>query len=308
MAGIPEQYHQVDKSDSTPVPLTCEDLEQSILADTEGTKKEESVYVRSPGLDIEFTDKISVTDKDSSSNLVISKNTTCISETKPSSEKTLRLEALSGVSFLKELQSAQAQVSTQRVPYSGANVMVLPTFDNHQPNMTIQERDSVTSNHIHDANHCYILGPDEEHENSSVEEQKLGVAPEIHLPDVDSLIIGSDALEYVNSDPLSFVSSSRTEGLFSQSSMDQLNGKLLNDIPRNAEHVEPSILDGLPSFQNSHGLINSGFDIGGGNHTEAFQRLMEMEMRANAKHVRPAAAGHIPGTNGPEFGMIFRYR
>ncbi|WOL13256.1 hypothetical protein Cni_G22025 [Canna indica] len=284
IAGTPEQYHQVDKSDSTPVPLTCEDLEQSILADIEGTstmqhgaqdprtridgkmeqqksnsndhasqhllsllqkgtKKEESVSVTSSSLDIELFE-ISVTDNDYSSNLGISENTTHVFETKCSSENTLRLETLLGVSFMKELQSAQAPVSTQRVPDSGANAMVLPTsvgfpFPNsdasffssssgdHQPNMTIQEKNSVTSNHIHDANLRYILGPDKEHENSFVEEQKLGVA---------------------------------------------------------------------------------GSGIGVGNHTEAFQRLMEMEMRANAKHVRPAAVGHIPCTYDPEFGMNFRYR
>ncbi|WOL13257.1 hypothetical protein Cni_G22026 [Canna indica] len=467
IAGTPEQYHQVDKSDSTPVPLTCEDVEQPILVDIEGSSTMQH-GVQNPRTRIDGKmeqQKSNINDHASQHLLSLLQKRT----KKEESVSTFRFETLIGVSFMKEFQSAQAPVSTQRVLDSGANAMVLPTsvgflFPNsdasffssssgdHQPNMTIQEKNSVTSNHIHDANLRYILGPDKEHENSFVEEQKLGVAgfvdraPQIHLPNEDTLIIGSDALESVNSDPLSFVSSSRTEGLFSQRSMDQLNGKLLNDIPRNAEHVEPSILDGLPSFQNSHGLINSGnfyhrfqgtssqlphlidharslhtgldhltyrnqqmkligleginhdprqnfhgnvvprnssdhangphvhpsayhlistqmpipgnlpqqlplpgyprgvplshlinhippfvaevnniqngslhhqqpnyggFGVGlpgGGNHTEVFQRLMEMEMRANAKHVRPAAAGHIPCTYGPEFGMNFRYR
>lgn len=47
---------------------------------------------------------------------------------------------------------------------------------------------------------------------------------------------------------------------------------------------------------------------GGGNHPEALQRLIDMELRANAKQVHPASAGHIPGIYGPEFDRSFRYR
>uniref|UniRef100_A0A5B7A9G5 Uncharacterized protein n=1 Tax=Davidia involucrata TaxID=16924 RepID=A0A5B7A9G5_DAVIN len=47
----------------------------------------------------------------------------------------------------------------------------------------------------------------------------------------------------------------------------------------------------------------------GGNHPEAFQRLIEMELRANSKQIRPfAAVGHSQGMHGHELDMGFRYR
>lgn len=51
-------------------------------------------------------------------------------------------------------------------------------------------------------------------------------------------------------------------------------------------------------------------DVGGGsNHPEAFQRLMEMELRSNAKQIRPyAAGGHNQGMYGHELDMRFGYR
>lgn len=56
-------------------------------------------------------------------------------------------------------------------------------------------------------------------------------------------------------------------------------------------------------FQHAGSLVGSGVK----NHPEAFQRLIEMELRANAKPVHPAAAGNIPDMYGPELGMSFRY-
>ncbi|WOL18258.1 hypothetical protein Cni_G27051 [Canna indica] len=48
MIGISEQYHQNDKSDSRPVPLKCEDLEQAILADTKGSSSNLEHAVQGP--------------------------------------------------------------------------------------------------------------------------------------------------------------------------------------------------------------------------------------------------------------------
>ncbi|CAD5190120.1 unnamed protein product [Musa acuminata subsp. malaccensis] len=56
------------------------------------------------------------------------------------------------------------------------------------------------------------------------------------------------------------------------------------------------------------GMPGSLIGGGGGNHPEALQRLIDMELRANAKQVHPASAGHIPGIYGPEFDRSFRYR
>lgn len=45
-----------------------------------------------------------------------------------------------------------------------------------------------------------------------------------------------------------------------------------------------------------------------GNPPEAFQRLIEMELRANSKQIHPFVAGHSQGMHGPEVDMGFRYR
>ncbi|CAL5331729.1 unnamed protein product [Camellia sinensis] len=48
---------------------------------------------------------------------------------------------------------------------------------------------------------------------------------------------------------------------------------------------------------------------GGSNHPEAFQRLLEMERRANSKQIHPlAAVGHSQGMYGHELDTSFRYR
>ncbi|CAK9134383.1 unnamed protein product [Ilex paraguariensis] len=46
----------------------------------------------------------------------------------------------------------------------------------------------------------------------------------------------------------------------------------------------------------------------GSNHPEAFQRLMEMELRANAKQIHPFPGGHSRGMYGNELDMGFGYR
>ncbi|XP_027108426.2 uncharacterized protein [Coffea arabica] len=47
---------------------------------------------------------------------------------------------------------------------------------------------------------------------------------------------------------------------------------------------------------------------GGSNHPEAFQRLVEMELRAKSKQIPPFAAGHSQAMYGHELDMGFRYR
>ena len=48
--------------------------------------------------------------------------------------------------------------------------------------------------------------------------------------------------------------------------------------------------------------------VGMGGHPGALERLIEMEMRANAKQIHPAAVGHTPGICSPDIDMNFRYR
>lgn len=47
---------------------------------------------------------------------------------------------------------------------------------------------------------------------------------------------------------------------------------------------------------------------GGSNHPEAFQRLVEMELRAKSKQIPPFAVGHSQAMYGHELDMGFRYR
>ncbi|XAR63026.1 hypothetical protein NMG60_11022811 [Bertholletia excelsa] len=58
------------------------------------------------------------------------------------------------------------------------------------------------------------------------------------------------------------------------------------------------------------GIPSQAPDISGGSsHPMALQRLLEMELRANAKQVHPlAAAGHSQGVHGHDLEMGFRYR
>ena len=53
-----------------------------------------------------------------------------------------------------------------------------------------------------------------------------------------------------------------------------------------------------------------GPEFGGAdNPPEAFQRLLEMELRGNAKQVHPSvASGHGRPIYGPELNMGFQYR
>ena len=47
-----------------------------------------------------------------------------------------------------------------------------------------------------------------------------------------------------------------------------------------------------------------------GNHPEAFERLMQMELTARSKQIHPAMGGPVPGGGmyGPELDMNMRYR
>ncbi|XP_077245509.1 chorismate synthase [Tasmannia lanceolata] len=58
----------------------------------------------------------------------------------------------------------------------------------------------------------------------------------------------------------------------------------------------------------SFGMAMPGSGPGNGNHPEALERLIEMELRANSKQILPVAGGHNPGIYGPELDMGFRYR
>lgn len=56
------------------------------------------------------------------------------------------------------------------------------------------------------------------------------------------------------------------------------------------------------------GMGTPGSGVGGANHPEALERLIEMELRGNQKQIPPVAAGHGPGIYDPGFDMAFRSR
>lgn len=88
-------------------------------------------------------------------------------------------------------------------------------------------------------------------------------------------------------------------------------------LPPHPSHQATNLTqeDTLQGFPFSHRQPNIG-GLGmplpapdaGGNHPEAFQRLMEMELRAKSKQIHPFGVGHSQGMHGHELDMGFRYR
>ncbi|KAK4397188.1 hypothetical protein Sango_1555400 [Sesamum angolense] len=100
---------------------------------------------------------------------------------------------------------------------------------------------------------------------------------------------------------------------------------VLPDLPRGgpaAHHgnrasgfiQEMNQIQGFPFGPLQPNIGSDGFPIpapdmhSGSNPPEAFQRLIEMELQANSKHIHPFATGHNQGVYGHEIDMGFRYR
>ncbi|KAL0339450.1 UNVERIFIED_CONTAM: hypothetical protein Sangu_1467100 [Sesamum angustifolium] len=100
---------------------------------------------------------------------------------------------------------------------------------------------------------------------------------------------------------------------------------VLPDLPRGgpaAHHgnrasgfiQEMNQIQGFPFGPLQPNIGSDGFPIpapdmhSGSNPPEAFQRLIEMELQANSKHIHPFATGHNQGVYGREIDMGFRYR
>ncbi|KAK4415904.1 hypothetical protein Salat_2697800 [Sesamum alatum] len=100
---------------------------------------------------------------------------------------------------------------------------------------------------------------------------------------------------------------------------------VLADLPRGgpvAHHgnqasgfiQEMNQIQGFPFGALQPNIGSDGFPIpahdmhSGSNPPEAFQRLIEMELQANSKHIHPFATGHNQGVYGREIDMGFRYR
>ncbi|KAJ8509947.1 hypothetical protein OPV22_000381 [Ensete ventricosum] len=278
-----------------------------------GTKKEKEMVSVTSALEIGSLERFSITDTCFNVNLGIVESNSCNSETVSSSEKTLTLEALFGSAFMSELQSAQAPVSVQRVVDDGVKTTAIPTsLGLPFPSSDVQ---------------C-ILGVGKEQRNSPIEDLKFSgadfeeKAPETHLPDEHSLISGitsSQLPHRINRarpldpglDPLNRNQQMKPMGPEGIHHADANSGKLsptgyipkVSNVHNMSSHHQQPNYDGL-----GMGVQGSLVGSGGKNHPEAFQRLIEMEQRANAKQVHPAAAGNIPDMCGPELGMSFRFR
>ncbi|XP_042464349.1 uncharacterized protein LOC122047254 [Zingiber officinale] len=284
MVEVAEQFHQIDKPDQNHVVLTCEELEQSILADLEGRsnlqhvvhrpgivtdenmkhlksdiddeasqhllsllrkeakKEKEKEMPFGTGVDVEFLDKLSLTDKSSPYLAIPDKNTT---EIIFSSEKSMILEALFGANFMNELQFAQAPVSTRRaviddetnidallssvgLPFPKSDASFCSRSGNCQLKKFVRQIDIAPLS------------------KAGLEEKNL----EFHLPDEDSLIIESDILEPVISDHLPFVETSKNKELVSKINVEHLKDKLLTGIPKG--DIRISVLDA--TLQRPHNL------------------------------------------------------
>lgn len=81
-----------------------------------------------------------------------------------------------------------------------------------------------------------------------------------------------------------------------------------NDMP--GYIPERTSLQGFSLNQANYGGLGMGIPgsgVGGGSHPETLERLIEMELRRNAKQMPQVAAGHGPGIYGPKLDMPFRY-
>lgn len=63
----------------------------------------------------------------------------------------------------------------------------------------------------------------------------------------------------------------------------------------------------LTSFRILFAGYDGGVAAAGKRSHEAFERLLEMEMRANGKQFHPSIAEHVPGMYGAELDMNLRY-
>nr|CAD1831123.1 unnamed protein product [Ananas comosus var. bracteatus] len=214
-AVISEKHPQSENSNSSPV-LTCEDLEQLMLAEAskstsnvqlpveahwsvvDDQSKEQKPNVNNHASQhlLSLLHKGPKQETPSSPGLHVAANSN--PEKVNSSEKSLTLEALFGAQFMNALQSVEAPVSVR----------------------------------IASANHLQ----DQDYVNSQVQHLNLGGAgfdergPEIRLPEEDSLLAMNDPLDSLNRNLFPFAKPSK--------SIEELNEKLANLMPRDMERVQ----------------------------------------------------------------------
>lgn len=284
MVEVSEQFHQIDKPDQNHVVLTCEELEQSILADLEGRfnlqhavhgpgivtdenmkhqksdvddeasqhllsllrkgAKKEKEMTFGTGVDVEVLDELSLIDKSSLSYLAMPDKST--TEIIFSSEKSMILEALFGATFMNELQFAQAP-TRRAVIDDESNIDAFPsTVGLLFPKSDARFCSSSGNRQLNKFVHQIDIAP---LSKAGFEEKIL----EFYLPDEDSLIIESDALELVISDHLPFVNTSKNKEPVSKINVERLKDKLFTGTPRG--DIRISVLD--TTLQSPHDLVHA---------------------------------------------------
>ncbi|XP_006655685.1 uncharacterized protein LOC102721280 [Oryza brachyantha] len=268
--GMLEQHNHVDIPEPVPVMMTCEDLEQAMLAQVsssssstqKNTVQEHQLVLDEPTA----TQKVAVdnhasqhllsllqksTDNKGSSSLGFhvgpadrphSSNITANggvsgtapnkAETAPTSAANVTLEALFGAAFMNELQSKDAPVSIRGSATGGPNYEFAGTA-----------KTSVASSHegYYPAENSALSGPSQG--AASLDQKGL----EIQLPEEDNLFTLNDSLDGQKPDILSSVRSSRVDGLLPEKADDDLKYRLQSLVPGDSEHVQVLGPDALGS-------------------------------------------------------------
>ncbi|ONK59033.1 uncharacterized protein A4U43_C08F2280 [Asparagus officinalis] len=256
VTSVPENCSLSDKKSPNSTVLTCEDLEQSILAEVKITKpdqhhSDQGGWIPADGKSERM--KAVIDDRASNHLLSLLQNRTglensisscplgiesadsfCGSKVKPlfdhisgntavkipekvsSSEKTLTLEALFGASFMNALHSAEAPVSAQRGSVDTVN------------NTEVMQPHGVS---LVEAVKPADMGTEEEE------------AGEIQLPEEDSLITVSDTVNAVTTDPFSFNNVHKPEVFLPENNNVENNDKFINAIFRDKERLRKHVSD-----------------------------------------------------------------
>ncbi|XP_066375658.1 uncharacterized protein [Miscanthus floridulus] len=271
--GILEQYIHPDIPEAVPVMMTCEDLEQTMLAQVSNssspqinatkeqpTVMDEQVAMQKVAVDNHASQHLlsllqkgtdnkgapllgfqrGSTDEPQSvgANLManggISGSDPVNSvDNVPTSGKNLTLEALFGAAFMNELHSKDAPISIRGSTTGGPTEFA-------ETGKTLLSSSHEGYYPAEDA--AFPREPGIEHSavpglnQGSASFDKKGM--EIHLPEEDNLFTMSDSLPGQNSDILASVGSSRVEGLLPEKALDDLRYRFQRLVPGDAEHIQ----------------------------------------------------------------------
>jgi hypothetical protein len=270
--GILEQYKHSDIPETVPVMMTCEDLEQTMLAQVKinsvstqrnATKEHQTVVDEPVAMQKVSVDNhasqhlLKLLQKGTDNNASSSLGFQIGSADEPQSfdANSMSNGGTSGSDPINKLDNA---------PTSGTNLTLEALFgaafmnELHSKDAPVSIRGSVTGGPNEFAEtgktkdaavpkepglEYSALTGDLNQGNTSLD--KKGV--EIHLPEEDNLFMMNDFLPGQNSDILPPVRSSRVEGLLPEKAVDDLSYRLQSLVPGDAEHIQVLGPDALGS-------------------------------------------------------------